>query len=116
MIKPNYIEFNAGEHPTLPFEGHKFLRFSSKISGRGSEEAKEYINTVARMAQLSFGSRVQHWSEMYDQYGHYGWKEVHESIKSYEQVSLQFPIVVSNRRFCACSFCLIHLFLFARVT
>ena len=31
-IKPNYLEFKAGEHPLLSFEGHKFLRFSSKIS------------------------------------------------------------------------------------
>lgn len=32
-IKPNYINFKAGEHPKLHFEGHKFLRFSSKVSG-----------------------------------------------------------------------------------
>lgn len=31
-VKPNYIEFKTGEHPLLPFEGHKFLRFSCKIS------------------------------------------------------------------------------------
>ena len=36
-VKPNYIAFKAGEHPLLPFEGHKFLRFSSKISGSHAE-------------------------------------------------------------------------------
>jgi len=34
-IKPNYIEFKAGEHPLLPFEGHKFLRFSSGSHAKG---------------------------------------------------------------------------------
>jgi hypothetical protein len=32
-VKPNYISFKAGEHPTLLCEGHKLLRFSSKVSG-----------------------------------------------------------------------------------
>ncbi|KAG6026858.1 hypothetical protein E4U41_001146, partial [Claviceps citrina] len=41
-LKPNYIVFKVGEHPVLPFEGHKFLRFSSKISL--DDGAKAYIN------------------------------------------------------------------------
>ncbi|KAF1837749.1 SET domain-containing protein [Decorospora gaudefroyi] len=84
-IKPNYIEFNVGEHPLLPFEGHKFLRFSSKISGSLCGDAQEYVSTVSLIAEVSFGSRALCWSEIYDQYGHYGWKEVHESIRTYEQ-------------------------------
>jgi hypothetical protein len=32
-IKQNCILFKAGEHPSLPFEGHKLLRFSAKVSG-----------------------------------------------------------------------------------
>lgn len=30
-IRPNYINFNVGEGPMLPFEGHKFLCFSEGI-------------------------------------------------------------------------------------
>ncbi len=58
-IKPNYLQFRAGEHPMLPFEGHKFLRFSSKISGSHAKGVEEYIDTVTRVAQLSFGSRIR---------------------------------------------------------
>jgi len=32
-VEPNYLSFNAGGVPTLLFEGFKFLRFSSKVSG-----------------------------------------------------------------------------------
>jgi hypothetical protein len=32
LTRPTLIMF--AEHPMLPYEGHKFLRFSSKISGR----------------------------------------------------------------------------------
>ena len=87
-IKPNYIEFKAGEHPRLPFEGHKFLRFSSKVSGgtAAATGVASYINTVTRIARLIFGSRIQYWHEGADQFGIYDWHEVHESIRSYEQV------------------------------
>ena len=84
--KPNYIVFKVGEHPLLPFEGHKFLRFSSKISGSHAEEAEEYIDTVTRVAKAKFGSRVRCWDESLDQCGFYNWQEVHDSFKSYEQV------------------------------
>ncbi|KAH4153738.1 hypothetical protein HBI25_098300 [Parastagonospora nodorum] len=83
-IKPNYILFKVGEHPSLPFEGHKLLRFSSEVSG--SSQAQGYIDTVGRFARTHFGSRVQYWHEASDSYGKYGWAEVHESIKSYEKV------------------------------
>jgi hypothetical protein len=87
-FRPNYILFKVGEHPTLPFEGHKFLRFSSKVSGSNamSTRADDYIRTVTRLARAHFGSRVQHWHEASDSYGTYGWKEVQESIGSYEKV------------------------------
>lgn len=55
---PNYMEFKAGEHPLLPFEGHKFLRFSSKVSGSHAKGVSGYIDTVSRVAQIHFGSRV----------------------------------------------------------
>ncbi len=85
-IKPNYIKFKAGEHPLLPFEGHKFLRFSSKTSGSHTKGIEKYIDTVTRVAQASFGSRVQYWNEAADERSFYNWQEVHDSIESYEQV------------------------------
>jgi len=60
-IESNYLKFKAGEHPRLPFEGHKFLRFSSKISGSHAKGVEKYIDTVTRVAQVIFGSRVQYW-------------------------------------------------------
>ncbi len=88
VVNSNYIEFNAGEHPKLPFEGHKFLRFSSKISGptAAATNVESYIDTIVCMAKRSFGSRVQCWNESLDQHGHYGWDQVHESIRSYNEV------------------------------
>lgn len=61
-IKPNYIVFKAGEHPILPFEGHRFLRFSSKVSGAfaAASEVESYIDTVTLVAKAHFGSRVQY--------------------------------------------------------
>ncbi|KAF2868036.1 hypothetical protein BDV95DRAFT_457425, partial [Massariosphaeria phaeospora] len=90
-VKANYIEFNAGEHPILPFDGHKFLRFSSKISGKTGNQAEEYIRGVTHIATSILGSRVERWSEMYDQYGFYGWKEVYESQRSYDQDETNIP-------------------------
>jgi hypothetical protein len=54
-VKPSYIEF---KHPLLPFECHKFLRFSSKISGSHSKGVEKSIDTVTRVAKTQFGSRV----------------------------------------------------------
>lgn len=89
-IKPNYILFKAGEYPMLPFEGHKFLRFSSKVSGKIATETgvENYIDTIKRVARARWGSRVRYWHEGADQYGYYDWEEVHESFRSYEQVRL----------------------------
>jgi hypothetical protein len=85
-VKPNYIVFKAGEHPQLPFESHKFLRFSSKISGSHAKGVEEYLDTVTQAAQIRFGSRVQAWNDAADQYGYYNWQEVNASFKLYEQV------------------------------
>lgn len=87
-IKPNYILFKAGEQPKLPLEGHKLLRFSSKVSGSTATSTgmQEYINTVQGFASLYFGSRVQHWNDGVEVYGTYSWDEVDDSIETYEQV------------------------------
>jgi len=93
-IKPNYINFNAGEHPKLPLEGYKCLRFSSKVSGStaAASGVERYINTVTKIAQVHFGSRIQYWNEGADQYGIYDWNTVHRSIESYEQVRHFLPL------------------------
>ena len=87
-VKPNYVLFNAGECPMLPFEGYKFLRFSSKVSGEIAitQGIEGYIDTVTSVAKIYFGSRVRYWNESFDQRGEYNWREVHESFTSYEQV------------------------------
>ncbi|KAK6536587.1 hypothetical protein TWF281_000814 [Arthrobotrys megalospora] len=84
-FKQNYIEWKKGEHPLLPYSGHKFMRFSSKISGR-CEEVEEDLIEVARIARGVFGKRVHWWSELCDDFGVYGWKEVNESLKAYDEV------------------------------
>lgn len=92
-VKPNYFEFKAGEHPLLPFEGHKFLRFSSKISGSHAEGVEEYIDTVTLVARCSFGSRIRPWNDAITA-GFHSWTEVNNSIESYEQVRYCMSILV----------------------
>ena len=102
-IKPNYIEFNVGEHPRLPFEGHKFLRFSSKITGSHSTRVGEYLDTVTRIARTYFESRVKRWNELYDVWGHYDWNEVHDSMLCYRlhrSVEPPLPILVTSASKC----------------
>ncbi|KAG6199377.1 hypothetical protein E4U10_005045 [Claviceps purpurea] len=82
-MKVNHILFQVGERPTLPFEGSRFLRFSSKVSM--DPRTEKYIRTVFECAKLHFGPRVVFWDEHFDQQGHYSWDEVHESVRSYEQ-------------------------------
>jgi hypothetical protein len=94
-ITAKYIEFKVGEHPRLPMDGHKFLRFSSKISGQGGQQAEDYITDVSHIAS-GFGSRIRRWNEMYDRDGFYDWAEVHDSLRSYEQVS-SLPNVQQTR-------------------
>ncbi|KAI0889042.1 SET domain-containing protein [Annulohypoxylon maeteangense] len=87
LIKPCCITFEAGEHPRLPFEGHKFLRFSSKVSGRTAEATgvRKYIREVTVIAKAHFGSRIRNWDEGIDRFGVYRWDVVHESMASYEK-------------------------------
>ena len=61
-IRTNFLEFKAGEHPKLPLKGHKFLRFSSKVSGSHARGVEKYIDTVTRVARAHFGSRIQYWN------------------------------------------------------
>lgn len=91
-IKSNYLSFKAGEVTILPFEGFKFMRFSSKFTGRSrtTKGVFDIVLTVTAIARSIFGPRVHRWCEPVDDFGHYDWNEVNDSIKSYEQVrSLQ---------------------------
>ena len=90
-IKTNFLEFKAGEHPKLPLEGHKFLRFSSKVSGSHAKGVENYIDTVTLVARAHFGSRVQYWNEAFDRWGFYSWQEVNDSLDSYKQVCNNTP-------------------------
>jgi hypothetical protein len=87
-VNPKYLLFKAGEGPMLPSEGHKLLRFSSKISGptAATTGVEKYIDTVTRVAKDFFGRRVRYWNECYDMCGEYDWGAVNDSFKSYEQV------------------------------
>lgn len=95
---PNYILFKVGEHPRLPLQGHKLLRFSSKVSGRIATESNEdsYIYTVTAIAKANFGSRIRCWHDGGDQFGHYTWTEVNESLKSYDEVRTE-PLGLGRR-------------------
>ena len=84
QLRANFIEFEVGEHPLLPFEGHKFLRFSSKISSASTGAAETYIRQVCRLARKHFGSQIQFWHELNEDYvSAYDWNEVRKSIKSF---------------------------------
>ncbi|RYP47922.1 hypothetical protein DL768_006077 [Monosporascus sp. mg162] len=88
----NYLWFKAGgEYAKVPFEGHKFRRFSSNLSGRNSTKAEqraveEYMNTIYRIAHDNFGDRVRPWTGGDDQAGLYDWPEVDKSIRSYDEM------------------------------
>ncbi|RYP34254.1 hypothetical protein DL767_004377 [Monosporascus sp. MG133] len=87
----NYLWFKAGgEYAKVPFEGHKFRRFSSNLSGRNSTEAEqraaeEYTKTIYRIAHDNFGDRVRPWTAGDGQAGLYDWPEVDKSIRSYDE-------------------------------
>lgn len=87
-VGPRVIYFKAGEGPSLPIEGHKFLRFSSKITGRIAAETgvENYIRKVTALAMASFGCRIRRWDELRDEFGFYRWDFVNASFKSYKLV------------------------------
>ncbi|KAG6113395.1 hypothetical protein E4U31_000945 [Claviceps sp. LM219 group G6] len=92
-MKASHILFQVGERPALPFEGSKFLRFSSKVSI--DPRTEQYIRNVFKCAKLHFGPRVVFWDEHFDREGHYSWDEVNKSVRSYEQspIGIDSPLV-----------------------
>jgi hypothetical protein len=101
VLKDNYVEFNVGDHPSLPFHGYKFLRFSSKVSSCSTTVAEAYIEGVFRIARSAFGNRIKFWHEGIESYGHYDWEEVNESVASYDdehqQVQLDLNLLLLIR-------------------
>ncbi|KAF5538177.1 SET domain-containing protein [Fusarium phyllophilum] len=83
-IKANYIKFGAGEQLLLPFEGHKFLRFSSTPNDNWFS-VEQYIYLLHHIACEFFGSRVRGWREERKELGYYSENEVNDSYRLYEQ-------------------------------
>ena len=83
QVQSHVVEFEVGEHPKLPFEGHKFLSFSSKVSGPTLAAAEPYIREVYHIAREYFSQQVRFWHELHDKDGYYGRNEVNESLRSY---------------------------------
>ncbi|TGO26328.1 hypothetical protein BPAE_0062g00430 [Botrytis paeoniae] len=84
--KQNYIIVKVDQDLILPFESHKLLRFCSKISVRRAEGVEDYLDTISRIAEENFGSRVHTWEEELGQEGFYRWVDVYDSQKSFEQL------------------------------
>jgi len=61
------IVFAVGEHPWLPGpnKGHRFRRFSAKVSGSLCGNVRHYLQMVEEICESHFGypSRVRHWRE-----------------------------------------------------
>jgi hypothetical protein len=74
----NKITFEVGEHPTLPYKGYLFRRFSSKIN-RQLGEAEPYIKHVYSLAKLDFEHRIHYWST-------YGFEEEPNPIYTWTEV------------------------------
>ncbi|KAI0024474.1 hypothetical protein F4780DRAFT_603510 [Xylariomycetidae sp. FL0641] len=89
-LDEHHLEFALGEHLLLPFDGHKFLRFASKVSDKttaSETEVKSCIGLVASVAKMAFGSRVRSWGAGYPaSHGFYNWLDVHDTIQSNSQV------------------------------
>lgn len=84
--KQNCIIVKVDRDLVLPSEGHKLLRFCSKISVRHAEGVEDYLDTITQIAEEHFGSRVHTWEEELGQEGFYRWVDVYDSRKYFEQV------------------------------
>ncbi|KAF4494034.1 SET domain containing protein 5 [Fusarium agapanthi] len=82
-IKANYIQIEVGDQLLLPFEGHKFLRFSSKPSD--DSDPYPYIYIITGIACDYFGFRARSWQHSHREFGYYSQNEVNESFRLYEQ-------------------------------
>ena len=78
------IVFKQGEHPSLELDGHRFRRFSAKISGSNYGNVETYLDEIEIIAKRHFGSRVHPWHDL-DHLSRdnmiYGWDEVYAAWK-----------------------------------
>jgi hypothetical protein len=83
-IERDAIAFKQGEHPRLELDGHRFRRFSAKISGRHHGNVEMYLDEIKIIAKRHFGWRVHPWNEIDDvslDNMVYGWDEVYADRK-----------------------------------
>ncbi|KAF5622978.1 SET domain protein [Fusarium sp. NRRL 52700] len=76
-VRDNYIQFDVGQNSFLPFEGHKFLRFSGN--------PLSYSHIVLVIMRMFFGPRVREWDDICGECGYYSQNEVSDSVRLYEQ-------------------------------
>ena len=79
-VQRGAIVFKQGEHPRLELDGHRFRRFSAKISGSHHGNVETYLDEIRIIAKRHFGTRVRPWNEMYYPSMDnmiYGWAEVY---------------------------------------
>lgn len=73
------IEVLLGERPIIPYQGWKFMRFSSKVTG-SCGAVEPYIQRMRKLVAAQFGKRVKWWNEFglteYD--GIYDWGEIQD--------------------------------------
>lgn len=83
------LTFKAGEHPSLPLNGLRFLRFSSKITGPTAEGTGigNYIRDVGKIACALFGRRIHVWNQLSEEYGYYDWETVRAAEQESDRVS-----------------------------
>lgn len=62
-VRSHSIEFDVGEHPSLPLDGRKFQQFSSNVNEPSTQAAESYIDRVCRIARKYFDSRIRFWHE-----------------------------------------------------
>lgn len=78
-VQSQSIEFDVGEHPSLPLDGRRFQRFSSRVHGHATEAAETYIDRVCRIAHRYFDSQIRFWHETQDARGG---KQVDERLQN----------------------------------
>jgi hypothetical protein len=81
--------------PVDPDHCDYFLRFSSKVSGRLTAPAQQYIEGVYEIAKIYFDSRVHFWHELnewgdtHEQWGYYSWDEVYSADKKLRELNVE---------------------------
>ncbi|TLD12863.1 uncharacterized protein PgNI_04448 [Pyricularia grisea] len=75
------------------YEENDRVRIEAKSSTftRASTHCFRSRTTSRSIARQHFDAQIVWWDESSDQYGLYDWREVHESIKTYDDVNINRP-------------------------